>query len=305
MAHLVQIQPNQKYGFLTTIAKTEERKRGYVVWECKCDCGNTAYLTSRELKQNPRISCGCRKTDAKHGSRAEDLTGKVFGNLTVLRQAQNQNGRTCWVCQCSCRKLKIVSAKDLKAGKVKSCGCMHQKHWKDLTGKRFGRLIVLKPTEERDLKGSVVWHCRCNCGNEVDYSEAQLMHGNYKSCGCLKQENQQKIYQRLHMVDGTCVEMLEKRKSRSDNQSGFRGVIKMKSGKYRVTIGFRGKRYHIGCYKTFDEAVYARLNAEKDTHDKFVQEYHEWEEQAKSDPEWIKSHPFRFQVNAEELQNHF
>lgn len=293
---MVQIQQNQKYGFLTTVEKTEKRIRGYVVWKCKCECGNTAYVTSRQLKQSQNISCGCRKTDAKCGSRAEDLTGRVFGNLTVLRRIQNQNGRTCWVCKCSCGNEKNVSAKDLKAGKVKSCGCAHQGHWKNLTGKRFGRLILLYPTEERDLKGSVVWHCRCDCGNEVDYSEAQLMHGNYKSCGCLKQENQQKIYQTLHMVDGTCIEMLEKRKSRRDNKSGFRGVTKIKSGRYRATIGFRGERYHLGCYPTFEEAVSARLNAEKATHDKFVQEYREWEEKAKLNPEWRKSHPFRFQV---------
>ena len=79
----------------------------------------------------------------------------------------------------------------------------------------------------------------------------------------------------------------------------------MKGGRYRATIGFRGKRYHIGCYKTFDEAVSARLSAEKVTHDKFVKEYHEWEQKVKSDPEWRKIHPFRFQLNAEELQNHF
>lgn len=302
---MAQIQPNQKYGFLTVVAKTEKRKQGYVVWECRCECGNKVFKTSRELKRNLSISCGCRKTDERHGSRVEDLTGKVFGNLTVLHQVENRNGRTCWLCQCTCGKKKVTSAKDLKAGKVKSCGCTYRRHWKDLTGKSFGRLIVLHPMEKRDLKGSVVWRCRCDCGKEVDYSESQLIYGNYKSCGCLKQENQQKIHETLHMVDGTCVEMLEKRKSRRDNKSGFRGVTKMKSGRYRASIGFRGKRYHIGCYKTFDEAVSARLSAEKVTHDKFVQEYHEWEQKAKSDPEWRKIHPFRFQLNAEELQNHF
>ena len=65
------------------------------------------------------------------------------------------------------------------------------------------------------------------------------------------------------MVDGTCIEMLESRKYRRDNKSGFRGVYQMKNQKYRVSIGFKGKRYYVGTYKDYDEAVRARLAAEE------------------------------------------
>lgn len=37
---------------------------------------------------------------------------------------------------------------------------------KDLTGKRFGKLTVLEPTEQR-VRDAVVWRCRCECGNEI------------------------------------------------------------------------------------------------------------------------------------------
>ena len=43
---------------------------------------------------------------------------------------------------------------------------------KDLTGQRFGRLTALYPTNRRDYKGSVIWHCRCDCGNETDVPAA-------------------------------------------------------------------------------------------------------------------------------------
>lgn len=59
----------------------------------------------------------------------------------------------------------------------------------------------------------------------------------------MKKENQDKIVDRLHRVDGTCIEFLEKRKYRSDNKSGFRGVFQMPNGRYRVSIGFRGKGF--------------------------------------------------------------
>ena len=106
---------------------------------------------------------------------------------------------------------------------------MTQKHGSkilDITGRRFGRLTALFPTEKRDQNGSVYWHCLCDCGNTSDISEAKLVHGNYKSCGCLKTENQKNIAGQLHIIDGTCVEILENRKHRKDNTSGFAASIK-------------------------------------------------------------------------------
>ena len=111
----------------------------------------------------------------------------------------------------------------------------------DLSGRKFGMLTAKYATEKRDKRGSVYWHCVCDCGNEVDVTAAGLVHGNYHSCGCLQKKNRQEIAQRRHLVDGTCVEVLEKRKSRKDNMSGFRGVLQLKNCiRYRVDIGFKG-----------------------------------------------------------------
>ena len=134
---------------------------------------------------------------------------------------------------------------------------------RDLSGQKFGLLTAVYPTERRDHRGSVYWHCVCECGNEIDVSAGALMDGNNRSCGCLKDKNQKQIAQRRHLVDGTCVEVLEKRKKRRDNESGFRGVFYLKnSNRYRVDIGFKGKRYYVGLFEDYDEAVQARLEAE-------------------------------------------
>lgn len=235
--------------------------------------------------------------NANRKSRAEDLTGQVFNRLTVISRAENRNGRPYWNCLCECGKEKIVSARDLKAGKVKSCGCYRKEAAKkriiDLTGKQFGRLTVLHPTAERDRKGSVYWKCKCECGKEITLTEDNLVSGAYKSCGCLKKENQQQIYKQLKHVNGTCIEFLEKRKSRCDNKSGFRGVFRMPNGKYRVSIGFQGKRYHIGTYHTLEEAIKKRIFVEQKVHGEFLAKYHEWEEKAIQDPKWANDHPFR------------
>ncbi|HJA94088.1 MAG TPA: hypothetical protein H9717_13440 [Candidatus Eisenbergiella merdipullorum] len=166
----------------------------------------------------------------------------------------------------------------------------------DLTGRRFGRLVAEYPTEKRDHKGSVYWHCRCDCGKEAEVTEDGLIFGNNLSCGCLKQENQQKVSEQLHRIDGTCVEWLEKRKNRSDNKSGFRGVYRLKNGKYRAKIGFKGQQFYLGTFDTFDIAVQARRKAEKDIHEEFVKQYYVWKKRADADPEWGKRNPLVFQV---------
>lgn len=233
----------------------------------------------------------------------EDLTGQTFGYLTVLGHTKAQDGRACWLCRCVCGKEKQVTSHELKSGKVKSCGCRQYEkghHRRDLTGQRFGRLEALYPTGQRDSKGSVYWHCRCDCGAELDVSAGSLTGGNQQSCGCLKRENQQSLREKLHRVDGTCVEILEKRKHRCDNKSGFRGVYRTKSGNYRVSIGFQRKRFYMGTYEDFDEAVQVRLEAEHALHDGFVKAWYEWKEKADADPEWGKANPLRFEIGKEE-----
>ena len=48
---------------------------------------------------------------------------------------------------------------------------------KDLTGQKFGMLTVKDMTKKRDGRGSVYWHCVCDCGNEVDVPAARLIKG--------------------------------------------------------------------------------------------------------------------------------
>lgn len=119
------------------------------------------------------------------------------------------------------------------------------------------------------------------------------MRGNVKSCGCLKQEIQSQIPDRLHRVDGTCVEFLANRKYRSDNTSGFRGVFRNKNGHFRVSIGFKNQRFYLGTYQNYEDAVAARLRAEEQIYHPFVEAYHIWKDQCLSSQEEI---PLIFEV---------
>lgn len=59
----------------------------------------------------------------------------------------------------------------------------------DLTGQRFGRLVVIGYNEEvsKQKKGSH-WNCICDCGNNCTINGTRLKSGKTRSCGCLMRE---------------------------------------------------------------------------------------------------------------------
>ncbi len=58
------------------------------------------------------------------GTRAKDLSEKIFGKLSVIKRIENaSNGDAQWLCQCECGKIISRRASSLMNG-TKSCGCM-------------------------------------------------------------------------------------------------------------------------------------------------------------------------------------
>lgn len=57
----------------------------------------------------------------------------------------------------------------------------------DLTGQRFGRLVVIEDTGKTSTPGrNKIWLCRCDCGKLIEVHSGRLRCGETKSCGCLK-----------------------------------------------------------------------------------------------------------------------
>lgn len=121
-----------------------------------------------------------------------DLTGKVFGKLTVLYRyyQNNKNGGSQWVCQCECGNIKIILGASLTRNDrpTRSCGCQtyenaSKANINDLTGHRFGKLVVMEDTKIRK-NHRVVWRCKCDCGQIVERVSDSLIQGDTKSCGC-------------------------------------------------------------------------------------------------------------------------
>lgn len=208
----------------------------------------------------------------------QDLTGQQYGYLTVLGKADTPGKkRRYWLCRCRCGNEKIVEESHLKSGHTKSCGCYRREkqreRWLDLKGQRYGRLVALRPVEETG-KQTERWECICDCGKRCVVSKINLRSGITKSCGCLQAEQRKKNMRKaIHFADGTCVERISSKTLSFSNTTGHRGVYSRGNGRFRAAIGFQGKIHYLGTYGTYEDAVNARLEAEKRLYDPFLEEY--------------------------------
>lgn len=57
----------------------------------------------------------------------------------------------------------------------------------DISGQRFGRLLVLGRSDRKSNGGSM-WLCRCDCGTEKAVNSSNLRPGRIVSCGCAAHE---------------------------------------------------------------------------------------------------------------------
>src|SRR5580704_9962799 len=67
----------------------------------------------------------------------------------------------------------------------------------NLSGKKFGRLRVLRFLGVRRQHG--FWTCRCECGNKknVEADGANLVAGRKRSCGCLARETARRVIRKI------------------------------------------------------------------------------------------------------------
>lgn len=114
--------------------------------------------------------------------------GYRVGLLTVDSPTNEKRSRyTVWHCKCDCGGEILLDTRCLQRGTVSDCGCRTKvkPRQRNLTDRRFGKLVCIEPTEARDCQGFVVWYCKCDCGNQCLASSKQLLSGYKKSCGCL------------------------------------------------------------------------------------------------------------------------
>ena len=122
--------------------------------------------------------------------RIKDITGQRFGRLVAKEMTNKRSGRgVVWQCLCDCGEIKLIDSHSLCRGHTKSCGCLHDERTSDrslvdITGEKYGRLLVLELLPMRRQNRYAMWKCQCDCGVITVQCGADLRRGRIKSCGC-------------------------------------------------------------------------------------------------------------------------
>lgn len=119
-----------------------------------------------------------------------DCTGKTFGQLTVIGRGESIKkksairgwvSRGTWLLECTCGNTISLPRSDFESGRQKSCGCArkrglidNKKQARDISNQRFGNLIAVQLTTERNERNNLLWLCKCDCGGEIKLSCKQL-----------------------------------------------------------------------------------------------------------------------------------
>lgn len=198
----------------------------------------------------------------------DDLTGQRFGKLTVLKELGG--GRI--LCRCDCGREKEFNKSNVKRGLARSCGSCVRRHTrrdliKDVTGKRFGKLVVLKELGYRRVL------CRCDCGSIKEVNKSHLLSGDIVSCGCVLKQTAIKSRE-PKLYKGTDINKISTSAATSRSSTGIRGVSYSKRrGKYSANIGFRGQKFELGYFDTIEEAAKARKTAEERLYKPLIEEW--------------------------------
>ena len=125
-----------------------------------------------------------------------NLIGQKYGRLTVISEAEphitaSGTRQTQWNCVCECGNKVIIKTANLRSGNTQSCGCFCKENIAsqakqrtiDLTGKRFGSLIVVCEDKTRNTPKKH-WICKCDCGKITSVSGNNIRQGVTTSCGC-------------------------------------------------------------------------------------------------------------------------
>lgn len=113
---------------------------------------------------------------------SKDLRGNKYGQLTPLYRTINHgnDNHPYWVCKCDCGNIVEYNSKNLL--RSKNISCHTNTNSLDLVNKKFNSLLVLEKTNKLDGT-SIIWKCKCDCGNICEVSSHHLMAGQ-QSCGC-------------------------------------------------------------------------------------------------------------------------
>lgn len=236
----------------------------------------------------------------------ENLIGKVFGRLTVIRQAEDYvlpcgKHHARWLCQCSCPEKKevVVWGALLKKGDTTSCGCLRRENQRQSCKKyneyRVEEDIVIGLTTNTnkefyvDLKNfdkikDYCWYeqqgrmsgLRAHIPKSEKIVSMHQMLG-FKNYDHIDRNELNNLESNLRPA--TYQENARNHSLLSNNTSGFTGVSwDKKILKWKAYIVINKQQIHLGLYINKKDAVIARLKAEAKYFKEFSPQIHLFDE---------------------------
>ena len=115
----------KRFGRWTVLERAESDGNRSSRWSCRCACGTERVVLGASLRSGISRSCGCLQKEKVSKAKTIDMTGQVFGKLTVIkRTGSTRGGAAAWLCKCDCGNEAIISGGNLRSGNTKSCGCL-------------------------------------------------------------------------------------------------------------------------------------------------------------------------------------
>lgn len=194
-------------------------------------------------------------------SKVVDITGQRFGNITILRRVENdREGRAQFEYLCDCGNKKIARGKDIRGGKIVSCGCKKKERLSqfriDITGNQYNDLTALR--YDHSISGQTIWLFKCKCGKEVLKRKDDVINGKITNCGC-KTSLLKSQAKRIVEQPGTIYNFLQvlepatQDKEKGDTYYWYKCLLCGKKVKLPISYVRSGNTKSCGCLISFKE----------------------------------------------------
>jgi hypothetical protein len=225
-----------------------------------------------------------------------NIIGDRYGRLVVLEEVSRVKYLRRYSCVCDCGRIIIAYQCNLRAGKSQSCGCLRDENVSKLFSSGENEIIIYS-----DYAELIILDCH---GEEkaraiLDLDDIEKVRGyrwylSTQGYAVAKNKHNNRRNLAMHrliypygvMGDHVDRNRLNNRKAnlreansqencmnqgiRSTNTSGFRGIYWDKSReKWSADIMYSGKKYHLGRFTLKEDAISARIKAEKELFGKF------------------------------------